>query len=378
MTGRWLAWRKPLVTVLLGWLVIVSVWIYPYYLAFFNLLAGGPDRGWRALVDSNLDWGQDLGRLADWLEDQAIEPVWLSYFGEARPDYYGIHYHGLDSFPPRLMNPTARPFYPYDPAPGWYAISATTLQGVHFDDHDLYAIFRQRRPAAKVGYSIFLYEQAARGDPVELLLGDLQVDEIAPQDFALLGTNDVTLRWFDPQLAAILPEGGSAWLALGAQPVHPLLLPYLGIESQKAAAAGEGYTLYSLSLSDPVAAGEEVPLGLADGEIQFVGAPTLARHDDGLTVVTTWRQINAPMPVKIFVHVLDESGALVAQWDGFGASWEGWREGDTLAHVHEILLAGIAPGPYRVVTGLYDPEKLQRWRSPSNEDSIELGRITVP
>lgn len=378
VSGRRRAWRMPVVTALLGWLVIASLWIYPFYLAFFNLLAGGPNNGWRALVDSNLDWGQDLGRLAEWQRDQAVESVWLSYFGEARPDYYGINYRGLDSFPPRLMNPTARPFYPPDPAPGWYAISATTLQGVHFDNHDLFAIFRERRPAAKVGYSIFLYEQAARGVPAELLLGNMQVDEIAPRDFATLGTNDVTLRWFDAQSAVILPDGGEVWLALGAQPVHPLLLPYLGIEGQDPAAAGEGYTLYHLATPEPSAASETIPLRLDAGEVQFVGAPLLAQRDDVLTVVTNWRQVAGPQPVKIFVHVLDESGALVAQWDGLSAQWEGWRDGDTLVHVHDVSLAGIAPGTYRIVTGLYDPEKLQRWRSPSSEDIIELGRMTVP
>ena len=89
-----------------------------------------PDNGWRYLVDSNLDWGQDLGNLRGWLDENNMEQIWLSYFGEGSPSYYDINFTGLDSFPPRLMNPQARPFYPHDPAPGVYAISATTLQGV--------------------------------------------------------------------------------------------------------------------------------------------------------------------------------------------------------------------------------------------------------
>lgn len=37
--------------------------VYPHYLAYFNELAGGPRNGYQSLVDSNLDWGQDLKEL---------------------------------------------------------------------------------------------------------------------------------------------------------------------------------------------------------------------------------------------------------------------------------------------------------------------------
>jgi hypothetical protein len=57
---------------LLGALALVgcieTARIHPDYLAFFNMAAGGPDRGQRFLLDSNLDWGQDVKRLAEWLK----------------------------------------------------------------------------------------------------------------------------------------------------------------------------------------------------------------------------------------------------------------------------------------------------------------------
>ncbi len=101
-----------LYSLLLITLALITLWIYPDFLAYFNGLAGGPDNGWRALVDSNLDWGQDLDDLPGWMAENDVDSVWLSYFGEARPEYYGINYNGLDSFPPRLMNPQTRPFLP--------------------------------------------------------------------------------------------------------------------------------------------------------------------------------------------------------------------------------------------------------------------------
>ncbi len=62
--GAWLAtrrvaWVLPVVA-LLGWHVTESVRVAPHYLAYFNEFAGGPENGHRHLVDSSLDWGQDL------------------------------------------------------------------------------------------------------------------------------------------------------------------------------------------------------------------------------------------------------------------------------------------------------------------------------
>lgn len=116
----------------LAWTVIESVNIRPHYLAYFNQLAGGPGHAYRHLVDSSLDWGQDLPGLKRWLGDhglneQSAAPVYLSYFGTGDPSYYGI---------------TARPLPGYiarnqDVIPpltgGVYCISATMLQGLYLD-----------------------------------------------------------------------------------------------------------------------------------------------------------------------------------------------------------------------------------------------------
>jgi hypothetical protein len=113
--------------VLLAWHVGESVAISPSYLAYFNQLAGGPSEGYRHLADSSLDWGQDLPALRRWLEEQGLQQpssggVYLSYFGTARPDYYGVRATRLAGFIDR------RP--PEAPVPlggGMYCISATML-----------------------------------------------------------------------------------------------------------------------------------------------------------------------------------------------------------------------------------------------------------
>jgi len=40
----------------MGWNIVSAARIFPHYLAYFNELAGGPDTGYKWLVDSNLDW----------------------------------------------------------------------------------------------------------------------------------------------------------------------------------------------------------------------------------------------------------------------------------------------------------------------------------
>ncbi len=150
--------QRLLPIVLSLWLALATLCIYPHFLAFFNFLGGGPERGWRVLADSNIDWGQDLKGLRAWMEREGVERVRLAWFGSARPEYYGIAYDLLPGVPygfPLWENP---PFNPEAPEPGVYAISVSNLVGAALPNPDLYAWFRAREPEAKIGYSIFVYE----------------------------------------------------------------------------------------------------------------------------------------------------------------------------------------------------------------------------
>ena len=139
------------------WLTIGSVMIFPHYLTFFNELAGGPDNGYKILVDSNLDWGQDLIGLRKYMAQQNIPSVKLSYHGTADPTAYGVVYEPLPSYPYNQWTGDTVPDILLNPPSGVYAISANNLQGLRFKNHDLYATFRDRKPDAIVGHSIFIY-----------------------------------------------------------------------------------------------------------------------------------------------------------------------------------------------------------------------------
>jgi len=146
-------WTVGLLGGLVAWYLGASCWIHPYYLAYFNEFVGGPRNGYKYLVDSNLDWGQDLKGLGRYMERHAISKISLSYFGTDSPKRYGIAYTWLPSFV--LEDPTPGRF---ELAPGgWLAVSATNLQGVYLDDKDFFAPLKNRIPEATIGYSIFVY-----------------------------------------------------------------------------------------------------------------------------------------------------------------------------------------------------------------------------
>ncbi|MEW5975517.1 MAG: glycosyltransferase family 39 protein [Acidobacteriota bacterium] len=87
---RWkTAWLATL-AVLLAWHVAEYAAVYPDQLSYFNQIAGGTEKGTEWLDDSNVDWGQSLIQLKEYLERNSISDFWLCYFGTADPAYYGV------------------------------------------------------------------------------------------------------------------------------------------------------------------------------------------------------------------------------------------------------------------------------------------------
>jgi hypothetical protein len=125
---------------------------YPTPLAFFNVLGGGPSHGSDYLVDSNLDWGQDLKGLKRWMDSNELKNINLCYFGSADPAYYGIQHTALPGN--GFMEAGKLPSLP-----GYVAISATNLRGVYFPEHlrKFYAPLLKQEPLRRIGFSIFIY-----------------------------------------------------------------------------------------------------------------------------------------------------------------------------------------------------------------------------
>jgi hypothetical protein len=143
-------WRRPVVLGACAWTAAASLWIHPHYLAYFNEFIGGPAHGHRYLLDSNLDWGQDLGTLARYLRQRGNPPVHLAYFGAESPSDYGIQ---------------ARQLRGCRPVRGLVAISANVLGGLYASPDPLappvpgcYDWLKGFEPVARPGYSILVYE----------------------------------------------------------------------------------------------------------------------------------------------------------------------------------------------------------------------------
>jgi len=122
---------KSLMLFLVAWYAAESFMIRPHYLAYFNQLAGGPEKGYRNLVDSSLDWGQDLKTLRRWLDANVKngDPVYVSYFGTADMKYYLSNFRML----PCYFDQEGKTFEPFGLKKGVYCISATMFQFTYFD-----------------------------------------------------------------------------------------------------------------------------------------------------------------------------------------------------------------------------------------------------
>jgi hypothetical protein len=156
------AWRssrarmRGVIACAIALLVLHPLSYYPNFLAYISEYGPGRERNYEVLVDSSLDWGQGLLQLRDYMEGHDIPSVWLSYYGSAVPEGYGIAYIPLlTPFPGAAPPPLS------GPDPEYVVISATNLAGGSlFADRDPYASFREREPDFVVAYTLFGFRLA--------------------------------------------------------------------------------------------------------------------------------------------------------------------------------------------------------------------------
>jgi hypothetical protein len=179
--GKALTMKHPIVatlaSVLLAWSVLSSLSIYPHSISYFNelaailptpedkndpkpspeisetawqkktfwqktkwLLDSGPRNGARHLLDSNIDWGQDLFYLERWYQNHPEAK-------EMKVAYWGSYPLELTQIPSKAMPPAN------DPQPGWYALSVNHL----YNREKQYRYFLNFEPIDRIGYSIYIY-----------------------------------------------------------------------------------------------------------------------------------------------------------------------------------------------------------------------------
>jgi len=133
-----------MVAALVAFVAVSSLRTFPYYLPYANEAFGGPAATARHLHDSNVDWGQDLGRLADRLRQRYPgQSVWLAYKGSGVPAAYGISARDPLTVPPEQVR-------------GLLVVSDSLSARA---DERLAGLIASSTPIDRVGYAITIYRR---------------------------------------------------------------------------------------------------------------------------------------------------------------------------------------------------------------------------
>lgn len=149
---------------LMSWSIVSSLAIYPHSISYFNEVAGGPKNGPAHLLNSNIDWGQDLMFLEKWIKNQKpgdITSVHLAFYNYYNP--FDLEIQRIEPWPFRKGEADK-----VDVPDGLYAISVNLLYEFpwpvrdrdgkrYFIDNRPMAYLRTQDPIGWAGYSIRIF-----------------------------------------------------------------------------------------------------------------------------------------------------------------------------------------------------------------------------
>lgn len=386
-----------------AWYVIGALAIYPNELSYFNELVGGPDGGYRYLVDYTRDWGQAYKQLRTYLVTHPGPKPGVITFTAADPSYYDIDYYPIW--------PTAgalRTFAPFYPQPGRYVMGDVPLYGLAGPDPQRLDWFRRAIPTAIVGHSLFVYDVDDRPSwvaqcitPTTPLTDDAIVEGFgmptpSPQDYLRRASFDCTAAWLypasdDPGIYAIhgtllrSPARHYTNLPLVLEPSDPFIARHLAdarlIYAQVRAGELSPFGLFeqpglSSTHFDPpallpatAAPADMLPDALRDlpgapvvldGPLAYLGVRVVPGSDD--VELETWWQVTAPVTrsFSIMAHLLDSQGQVISVADGFGIPPIDLRPGDTVVQRHRFALQPVQAFAW-LRTGAYWFDTMSRW-----------------
>ncbi len=207
--------------------------------------------------------------------------------------------------------------------------------------------------------------------------------------------DEAVARWLKP-LSADCADHLRLWVIAWQEDIvdpfalFPRWLLWSGFEEERREITG--FHVYRYSIRCPI---QRPPAPAPAFSVQFspgarlqgvqIRPPHSRDHILGVTMV--WERVG-PLrdPVKVFLHVHDPSGRLVAQEDidlarGFHPIAQ-WPEGLPMAVFAGIRLpAAVAPGPYRVTLGLYHPGTMVRYPILSpiyGGDALPIATLDLP
>lgn len=166
--------------------VVSSLRAFPNYIPYANELWGGPEKTRAILVDSNVDWGQGLVEVKQYVDRHQIKNCWFAYFGSVvvNPSYYGIPCKPLPTAFSHLFQLSMPIVPPHVDGPVF--LSANEMTRIYWpaDGVNPYASFQQMPPSALIADSILVYN-----GPVDLS----QVSALTHEDMAMRLLNEKKL-----------------------------------------------------------------------------------------------------------------------------------------------------------------------------------------
>jgi hypothetical protein len=410
----------------LGGYIATTLMLFPWYLAYFNLLAGGPDGGYRYLVDSNLDWGQTWKALRAYVDARGIAEFGLSQYTINDPHAYGLDYTPLPPWP------DAPPVLPqrFAPSSGVYAISSTQLQGVVVADSEMFDYFRNLSPVAKIGHAMFVYEVPVR-PPVHWVAQCTTPVAPLPEEVIYEGFGERALRlvYFDCAQTWLVPAGNGWYVTHGwhrttrgaeilwALDDSPQYEKWRDVILGRARLAYEQkrkgllppFAIYEWFEQKPPGVGDSVLSGdsvvyaapsawppqqvVSEGDAMtppvYVGDALLflgymvdeasVKPGQEITLQMRWRLRQRPQQAfSLMAHLLDVNGIPLAVADGLGVGIEQLQAGDTLIQRHTFTIPTEAsPGVYWIQIGAYTYPNVQRL-SIMRQDHMPMAGVDSP
>lgn len=383
-------WKWGLI--LLGtWYVGKTLWAFPYEIAYFNEIIGGPYNGHHYLVDSNLDWGQSLKALRHWLNDHREwqdEPL---YAIGSNPALYTLY--GISSHPYRWVDASLL-YARFAPPHGLHVIGASALQGMGVGEPDNFDWFRHRKPIARPGIALFVYHvPPVDPPPTWLAQCTVPVVPLSPQAAADgFGRNDLRMALFDCSSGWLYPTGGRdpGWFALFRETAlsrDPFIRDHLAKGRLSFEQRRTGFLPPFAIYEQP--AGPLLPRFPASerirtGQLAFLGYNMRGpSHPDRLIEIETWWRVESvpSRPLSIMMHLVGPDGTRIVG-DGLAIPIDQWQPGDIIVQRHRLPLPANAPaGEYQPFTGVYWLDTLERWTVMQGEqpagDQIPIPPLQV-
>ena len=382
---------RVVTALLFVWQAIDLALVFPFPLAYFNAFVGGPSNGYRYLVDSNVDWGQSFLALRKYMQSENIPWTWLSYYTWIDPAAYDITYRPL---PPEDESHTIP--RRYNPLPGVYTLSATTLQGIMMADPNLYDWFRHRAPTGQPGYGLLVYNiEPENPSPQWVAQCSDPISPLTQTDISAgFGIDTLRMINFACTESWIYPHEGttSGWYILHGDILNLKdnfiddFLSYSALSYQQRTPSQ--LPPFAIFKHTDNARSPTFPANAVFGQDKLIlTGYTLPEQNpkpgQSIEIATWWSVSSVPSrPLSLMLHLIHQQTGATLVGDSLGVPVTEWREGDILVQRHIITLPpDIVTGTYDVAAGVYWIDTLDRWEAssqlPNKDNAIIITQLNI-